>query len=289
VPLFFWAEAIATACFTQNRSLVIPRHEKTPNERKPSVKFFYIFGSVCYIIRDGENLDKMKEKGDECIFVGYSTQSRAFKVFNKRTRVIMESIHVNFDELPQMASAHNSSDPAPTCPTMASVQISSDPAPECQTMALEDISLSPRRNCLENVSHKDKTDTTSNELDLLFSRMFDELLNGSTKVVSKSSDVSAADAQNQRQQPTTPLNNHITPAPTCQNPPITKFVISSENINQAEPHTENDEVPDASLSTYSQPRCKIKGRRRHVMLIRQICTLSINVIRLNSVGQRIIR
>ncbi|GJZ19996.1 retrovirus-related pol polyprotein from transposon TNT 1-94 [Tanacetum coccineum] len=68
VPLFFWAEAIATACFTQNRSLVIPRHEKTPyhiiNARKPSVKFFHIFGSLCYIIRDGENLDKMKEKGD---------------------------------------------------------------------------------------------------------------------------------------------------------------------------------------------------------------------------------
>ncbi|GKF25766.1 retrovirus-related pol polyprotein from transposon TNT 1-94 [Tanacetum coccineum] len=48
VPLFFWAEAIATTCFTQNRSLVIPRHEKTPyhiiNIRKPSVKFFHIFG-----------------------------------------------------------------------------------------------------------------------------------------------------------------------------------------------------------------------------------------------------
>nr|GFC02417.1 hypothetical protein [Tanacetum cinerariifolium] len=151
VPLFFWAEAIATACFTQNRSLVIPRHEKTPyhviNDRKPSVKFFHIFGSVCYIVRDGENLDKMKEKGDECIFVGYSTQSRAYRVFNKRTRVIMESIHVNFDELPQMVSAHNSSDPTPTCQAMASVQISSDPAPECQTMALEHDSLSPGRKC----------------------------------------------------------------------------------------------------------------------------------------------
>nr|GEX32620.1 hypothetical protein [Tanacetum cinerariifolium] len=66
VPLFFWAEAVATACFTQNCSLVIPRHEKTPyhiiNDRKPSVKFFHIFGSLCYIVRDGENLDKMKEK-----------------------------------------------------------------------------------------------------------------------------------------------------------------------------------------------------------------------------------
>nr|GFC63066.1 integrase, catalytic region, zinc finger, CCHC-type, peptidase aspartic, catalytic [Tanacetum cinerariifolium] len=74
VILFFWAEAIATACFTQNRSLVIPRHEKTPyhiiKDQKPSVKFFHIFGSVCYIVRDEENLDKMMEKGDECIFVG---------------------------------------------------------------------------------------------------------------------------------------------------------------------------------------------------------------------------
>nr|GFD36455.1 hypothetical protein [Tanacetum cinerariifolium] len=163
-----WAEAIATACFTQNRSLVIPRHEKTPyhiiNNQKPSVKFFYIFGSVCYIVRDGENLTKMKEKGDEFIFVGYSNQSRAYRVFNKRTRVIMESIHVNFDELPQMASDQNSS----------------DPAPECQTMALEHDSLSPGRKCEVNVSHADRTVTTSNELDLLFSPMFDELLNGSS-------------------------------------------------------------------------------------------------------------
>nr|GFC37967.1 hypothetical protein [Tanacetum cinerariifolium] len=124
---------------------------------------------------------------------------------------------------------------------MASVQISSDLAPKCQTIALEHGSLSPGRNCQENVSHGDKTGTTLNELDFLFSPMFDELLNGSSKVVSKSSAVSAADAPNERQQPTTPLNNHITPAPTCQNPSITTSVTSNENINQAEPHAENDE------------------------------------------------
>nr|GEY81672.1 integrase, catalytic region, zinc finger, CCHC-type, peptidase aspartic, catalytic [Tanacetum cinerariifolium] len=156
VPLFFWAEAIATTCFTQNRSLVIPRHEKTPyhiiNNRKPSVKFFHIFGSLCYIVRDGENLNKMKEKGVECIFMGYSTQSRAYIVFNKRTRVIMESIHVNFDELPHMASNH----------------VSSDPAPECQRMALEYDSLSPAIQRQANFPQADRTVTTSNELDLLF-------------------------------------------------------------------------------------------------------------------------
>nr|GFB50459.1 Gag-Pol polyprotein [Tanacetum cinerariifolium] len=98
------------------------------------------------------NLDKIKEKGDECIFVGYSTQSRAYRVFNKRTRVIMESIHVNFDELPQMASDH----------------ISFDPAPECQTKALNHDSLSPVIQRQANVPQADKTVTKSNELDLLF-------------------------------------------------------------------------------------------------------------------------
>nr|GFD36823.1 hypothetical protein [Tanacetum cinerariifolium] len=106
-------------------------------------------------------------------------------------------------------------------------------------MVLEHGSLSPGRNCQENVSHGDKTGTTSNELDLLFSPMFDELLNGTSKVVSKYSAVTAADAPNHRRQPITPLNNHTTPTPTCQNPPITTSVISSENINQAEPHAEN--------------------------------------------------
>nr|GFB23945.1 retrotransposon protein, putative, unclassified [Tanacetum cinerariifolium] len=111
-------------------------------------------------------------------------------------------------------------------------------------MELEHDSLSPRRKCQENVSHGDKTGTASNELDLLFSLMFDELLNGSSKVLSKSSAVSAADALNQRQQLTKPLNKHITPAPTCQTPPIAPTVISFENKNQVEPNAENEEVAD---------------------------------------------
>nr|GEU98526.1 ribonuclease H-like domain-containing protein [Tanacetum cinerariifolium] len=177
---------------------------------------------------DGENLDKMKEKGDACIFVRYSTQSRAYRVFNKRTIVIVETIHVNFNELPQMVSDH----------------VSSDPAPECQRMALEHGSLNPCPQCKENVTQADRTVTTSNEMDFLFSPMFDELLNGSTKVVSKSSVVSTADAPNQCQQLTTPLNTHITPAPTCQVPTLAPTVTSIENITQAETYAENDQVVD---------------------------------------------
>nr|GEV41191.1 retrovirus-related Pol polyprotein from transposon TNT 1-94 [Tanacetum cinerariifolium] len=181
-----------------------------------------------HFLRDGENLNKMKEKGDECIFVGYSTQSRAYRVYNKRTQVIRESIHVNFKELPQMASYH----------------ISSDPAPECQSMALEHDSLSPVIQRHANVPQADRIVTMSNELDLLFSPMFDELLNGSSKVVSKSFAVCSADAPNQRQQHTTPLNIHTTPTPTCQVPTLKPTVSSSENINQAETYAKNDQVID---------------------------------------------
>nr|GEX06064.1 Gag-Pol polyprotein [Tanacetum cinerariifolium] len=137
---------------------------------------------------------------------------------------------------------------------MASDQNSSDPALECQTMALNHDSLSPANQCQANVPQTDRTVTTSNELDLLFSLMFDELLNGSTQVVSKSSAVSATDALNQRQQLTTPLTNHTTPAPTCQIQTLSPTVISSENINQAETYAENDQVVDDEfINIFSTP------------------------------------
>ncbi|GJW88976.1 reverse transcriptase domain-containing protein, partial [Tanacetum coccineum] len=236
---------------SKNRSLVIPRHEKTPyhiiNGRKPSVKFFYIFGSLCYIVRDGENLNKIKEKCDACIFVGYSTQSRAYRVYNKRTRVIFETIHVNFDELPQMASNH----------------VSSDPVPQCRMTALEHASLSPGPQSQENVPHSDETVTTSNELDLLFSLMFDELLNGTTLVVSKSSTATTANAPNQRQHKNTtsytsttvavdipPLNIQTTTKTTSQAPTVT----ANENIIQAETNKEYAQVDeDEFINIFSTP------------------------------------
>nr|GFD54808.1 hypothetical protein [Tanacetum cinerariifolium] len=77
-----------------------------------------------------------------------------------------------------------------------------------------------------------------------FSLMFDELLNGSSKVVSKSFAVSAADDPYQRQQYTTPFKIHTTPAPTCRVPTLVPTVSSFETINQAETHAENDQVAD---------------------------------------------
>ncbi|GKD89979.1 retrovirus-related pol polyprotein from transposon TNT 1-94 [Tanacetum coccineum] len=136
LPLSFWAEAVATACYTQNRSIIISTHGKTAyhiiNDRKPSIKHLHIFGCICYITRDGENLDKMKEKGDPCVMVGYSTQSKGYRVYNKRTRLIVESIHIKFDEIKEMMSDHNSSDLAPQRQEMSVENVSSGLVPQGQ-------------------------------------------------------------------------------------------------------------------------------------------------------------
>ncbi|GJQ88907.1 retrovirus-related pol polyprotein from transposon TNT 1-94 [Tanacetum coccineum] len=182
---------------------------------------------------------------------GYSTQSRAYRLYNKRTRVIIKTIHVNFDELPHMASDN----------------VSSNPVPQYPTTTLEQGSLSPGPQSQENVPQVAETVTTSNELDLLFSLMFDELLNGTTIVVSKSSFVTAADAPNQRQEQNTtpststtvatytpPSNIHTTPDTTSQAPTQAPIVTSIENINQAETNKENVQVEDDKfINIFSTP------------------------------------
>nr|GFC75602.1 hypothetical protein [Tanacetum cinerariifolium] len=108
LPSFLWAEAIATACFTQNRSIIRKRFDKTPyeliNKRKPNIKFFRVFGGGCYLLNDYDDVGKLKAKGDIRVFVGYSKESAAFRIYNEQTRKIHESVNVNFDEILEMAS-----------------------------------------------------------------------------------------------------------------------------------------------------------------------------------------
>nr|GEU32609.1 retrotransposon protein, putative, unclassified [Tanacetum cinerariifolium] len=128
---------------------------------------------------------------------------------------------------------------------MASDHVSSDPVPKCPMTAFEHDCLSPGPQCQENVPHAAGTVTTSNELDFLFSLMFNELLNGSTQVVFKSSAVTTADAPNKCQhQHTTPLNTQTTPDPTCQDLTQAPTFKSIKNINQVETITENAQVED---------------------------------------------
>ncbi|GKA45643.1 retrovirus-related pol polyprotein from transposon TNT 1-94 [Tanacetum coccineum] len=118
-PEFLWAKAIATACFTHNRLIVHTRHNKTPYElirgRKPNVQHFYVFGSLCYLTNDRDDLGKMKLKADIGIFIGYSESSRGFHIYNRQTKKIMETIHVKYDELTTMASECNNLEPETNC------------------------------------------------------------------------------------------------------------------------------------------------------------------------------
>ncbi|GJV28556.1 retrovirus-related pol polyprotein from transposon TNT 1-94 [Tanacetum coccineum] len=138
-PMFLWAEAVATACYTQNRSLIHTRHNKTPYElvhdKKPDLTFLRVFGALCYPTNDSEDLGKFQAKADIGIFVGYAPSRKGYRIYNKRTRRLMETIHVTFDEMHQK---------------MAPVRMSSGP----------ESGLAP----------------TDKELEMLFQPMFDEYL-----------------------------------------------------------------------------------------------------------------
>ncbi|GJR60814.1 retrovirus-related pol polyprotein from transposon TNT 1-94 [Tanacetum coccineum] len=126
-PLFLWAEVVATACYTQIKSFIHTRYNKTPYEllrdRKPDLKFLYIFGALCYPTNYSRDLGKLKPKADIRIFISYSPSKKAYRIYNKRTLLIMETIHVQFDELTLMAYEQQGS--GPELQSLTSGQISS--------------------------------------------------------------------------------------------------------------------------------------------------------------------
>nr|GEY31843.1 hypothetical protein [Tanacetum cinerariifolium] len=81
------------------------------NKRKPNIKFFRVFGCRCYLLNDYEDVGKLKANGNIGVFVGYSKEFAAFRIYNKRTRKIHESMNVNFDEISKMASKQFSLEP----------------------------------------------------------------------------------------------------------------------------------------------------------------------------------
>ncbi|GJX37845.1 retrovirus-related pol polyprotein from transposon TNT 1-94 [Tanacetum coccineum] len=98
LPTTFWAEAISTACYVQNRVLVTKPHNKTPYEllhgRPPSISFMRPFGCPVTILNTLDPLGKFDGKADEGFFVRYSINSKAFRVFNTRTRKVEENLHI---------------------------------------------------------------------------------------------------------------------------------------------------------------------------------------------------
>ncbi|GJZ25023.1 ribonuclease H-like domain-containing protein [Tanacetum coccineum] len=102
LPITFWAKAVNTACYVQNRVLVIKPHNKTPYKlflsRKPALSFMRPFGCPVTILNTIDHLGKFDGKAVEGFFIGYSTNSKAFRVFNNRTRIVEENLHVQFSK-----------------------------------------------------------------------------------------------------------------------------------------------------------------------------------------------
>ncbi|GJR99693.1 retrovirus-related pol polyprotein from transposon TNT 1-94 [Tanacetum coccineum] len=157
-PMFLWAEAVATSCYTQNRSLIHTRHDKTPYElvhnKKPDLTFFRVFGALCYPTNDSKNLGKLQPRADIGIFIGYASSRKGYRIYNKRTRQIMETIHVQFDELTEQ---------------MAPVQSSPGPAPNLLMPGPISLGLVPNP-----VPALPYVPPTNKELEMLFQPMFDE-------------------------------------------------------------------------------------------------------------------
>nr|GEV72824.1 retrovirus-related Pol polyprotein from transposon TNT 1-94 [Tanacetum cinerariifolium] len=199
-PLFLWAEAIATACYTQNRSIIHRRFNKTPYEliqgRKPDISYLYVFGALCYPKNDREDIYKLSAKGDIGFFIGYSANSVAYRVYNQRTRKIMETINVTFDELSAMAFEQNSSRPG--LQSMTSGQISSK-----LKLTYAPSTITPQR-------------PSERDLDILFEPLHNEFLGDSAPVPINSSNtpVSSHNADATSQQHAQQQRN-LTPSPTA--------------------------------------------------------------------------
>ncbi|GJU45472.1 retrovirus-related pol polyprotein from transposon TNT 1-94 [Tanacetum coccineum] len=168
-PLFLWAKAIATACYTQNCSIIHRRFNKTPyeliNGRKPDISFLYVFRALYYPKNDHEDIGKLGAKGDIGFFIGYSANSCAYRVYNRRTKKIMETMNVTFDELSAMAFDQSSS------------------KPKLQSMTSRQISSGLDLTCTSSIITTQKP--TEGDLDLLFEAIYDDSLGGQPSAAPK--------------------------------------------------------------------------------------------------------
>nr|GEV35757.1 hypothetical protein [Tanacetum cinerariifolium] len=135
-----WAEAINTACYTQNCLIIHHRYNKTSYElmqdRKPDLSFFHVFGALCYPTNENDELGKLYAKVDIDIFIGYTPTKKAFRIYNKRTQKIIKTINVTFDELTSMACEQFSSGPGIQCMTPTTSSSGLVPNPILQQLCI---------------------------------------------------------------------------------------------------------------------------------------------------------
>ncbi|GJX68110.1 retrovirus-related pol polyprotein from transposon TNT 1-94 [Tanacetum coccineum] len=230
--LFLWAEAVATAFYTQNRSLIHTRYNKTPYEllrdRIPELKYLHIFGALCYPTNNFEDLGKLQPKANIGIFIGYSPSKKAYPIYNKRTKQIMETMNIQFDELTQMASEQLSS--GPELHGLTSGHISSG-------LVLNQAAL------------RSAKPPTKNDWDLLFQPMFDEYFKPLSVVSTPISTATLLSSDTARASSSS-IDKDVPSPSTSPNIDATNSPINSTNI---EPHKEVVEFDSDTFTNQFAP------------------------------------
>nr|GFC17460.1 retrovirus-related Pol polyprotein from transposon TNT 1-94 [Tanacetum cinerariifolium] len=218
-PLFLWDEAIAIACFTQNRFIIHRRFNKTPyeliNGRKPDISFLHVFGALCYPKNDREDIGKLGAKGDIGFFIGYSADSCTYRIYNRRTKKIMETMNFSFDELSAMAFKQRSS--KPRLQSMTSGHISSE----------LDLTYAP--------STITKQQPTEGELDLLFETMYDDYFGGQPSATVENVPPAQEPQVRQTSTASTIIADNV-PIPTNSSSHATNIQLTSQDVDELNPN-----------------------------------------------------
>nr|GFB33006.1 retrovirus-related Pol polyprotein from transposon TNT 1-94 [Tanacetum cinerariifolium] len=211
--------AIATVCFTQNRSIIHRRFNKTPyeliNGKKLDILFFHVFGALCYPKNDREDIGKLGAKGDIGFFIGYFADSCAYRIYNRRTKKIMETMNVSFDELSAMAFEQRNLKPG--LQRMTSGQISSG----------LDLTYAP--------STITKQEPTEGELDLLFEAMYDDYFGGQTSATLENVPPAQEPQVRQTSTASTTIADNVL-IPTNSSSHATNILITSQDVDELNPN-----------------------------------------------------
>nr|GEW38199.1 hypothetical protein [Tanacetum cinerariifolium] len=214
---FLWAEVIATTCFTQNSSIIYRRFRKTTyeliNGKKPDISFLHVFKALCYPKNDREYIRRLGAKGDIGFFIGYYANFCAYRVYNRRTKKIMDMMNVTFNELSAMAFKEYSL------------------KPEIQSMTSGQISSGLDLTCAPSIITSQKP--TERELERLFEAMYDDYIGGQSSAAPRTNH--AAPAPQVLQTPTT----STTTADTAATPQIHVHKLHPSNMHtfyQPYPH-----------------------------------------------------
>nr|GEX02443.1 retrovirus-related Pol polyprotein from transposon TNT 1-94 [Tanacetum cinerariifolium] len=179
--------------------------------QKPDISFLYVFGALCYPKNDREYIGKLGAKGDIGFFIRYSADSCAYRIFNRRTKKIMETMNVSFDELSAMAFEQRSSNPG--LQSMTSGQISSG----------LDLTYAPSTITTQPPSE--------GELDLLFEAMYDDYIGGQPSATGRT--VPPSQEPQVRQTSTASRTIADTaPTPTNSSTHTTNILITSQDVDE---------------------------------------------------------